>query len=108
MIRIGMAQTLVVGGQPDANLSRATAAIGRGAGLGCRIVVLPECLDLGWTDPSARNLAQPIPGPHCQRLSDAAKSAGVYVAAGLVERQGSRLFNSAVLIGPTGELLLHH
>jgi predicted amidohydrolase len=32
----------------------------------------------------------------------------VYVAAGLVERAGSRLFNAAVLIGPTGELLLHH
>src|SRR4051812_30786021 len=99
MIRIGMAQTLVEGGQPGPNLDRAVLALREAAGRGCRIVVLPECLDLGWTDPSARKLAQPIPGPHFQRLVDAARSAGVYVAAGLVERHGTRLFNSAVLIG---------
>ena len=106
--RVGMAQTLVAGGQPGRNLDRAVAAVRRAADLGCRAVVLPECLDLGWTDPSARDLAQPIPGPHFDRLAEAAQAAGVYVAAGLVERSGSRLFNAAVLIGPTGELLLHH
>src|SRR5213076_546931 len=71
-------------------------------------VVLPECLDLGWTHPSARDLAQPIPGPHCAQLTQAVKNAGVYVAAGLVERAGPKLFNAAVLIGPSGDLLLHH
>jgi predicted amidohydrolase len=105
---LALAQILVEGGRPKANLDRATSAIRRGAELGCRLVVLPECLDLGWTDPSARDLAQPIPGPHFDRLAAAAKRAGVYVAAGLVERAGSRLFNSAVLVGPMGELRLHH
>jgi predicted amidohydrolase len=106
--RVGMGQILVEGGQPTGNLDRAVAAIHRAAELGCRAVVLPECLDLGWTDPSARDLAQPIPGPHFHRLAGAAKAAGVYVAAGLVERNGPRLYNAAVLTGPTGELLLHH
>jgi predicted amidohydrolase len=106
--RLGMAQTLVEGGRPGPKLDRAVAAIGRAADLGCRAVVLPECLDVGWTDPSARDLAQPIPGPHFDRLAETAKGRGVYVTAGLVERSGSRLFNAAVLIGPTGELLLHH
>ena len=106
--RLGMAQTLVEGGRPGPNLDRAVAAIGRAADLGCRAVVLPECLDLGWTDPSARDLAQPIPGPHFDRLADAAKGRGVYVAAGLVEHAGPRLYNAGVLIGPAGELLLHH
>jgi len=106
--RLGMGQTLVEGGCPDANLDRAVTAIRRAADLGCRVVVLPECLDIGWTHPSARELAQPIPGPHFDRLAEAAKQAGVFVAAGLVERSGSRLFNAAVLIGPAVELLLHH
>ena len=106
--RLGMAQTLVEGGRPAANLDRAVAAIRQAADLGCRVVVLPECLDLGWTHPSARELAQPVPGPHFDRLARAAREAGVYVAAGLVERAGSRLFNAAVLIGPAGDLLLHH
>ena len=106
--RIGMAQILVEGGKPDANLDRAEAAIGRAAALGCRAVVLPECLNLGWTDPSAREFAQPIPGPQFDRLAEAARVNRVHVAAGLVERSGPRLFNSAVLIGPAGELFLHH
>jgi predicted amidohydrolase len=108
MVRIGMAQTLVEGGQPGPNLDRAVAAVREAAHLGCQIVVLPECLDLGWTDPSARELAQAIPGPHLDRLADAARAAKVYVAAGLVERAGPYLFNSAVLISASGELLLHH
>jgi predicted amidohydrolase len=70
--------------------------------------VLPECLDLGWTDPSARTQAQPIPGPHAERLAEVACACKVYVAAGLVERAGDRLYNAAVLFGPGGEILLHH
>src|SRR5262249_17371808 len=106
--RVGMAQILVEGRRPDANLNRAVTAIRTAAELGCRLVVLPECLNLGWTDPSAREEAQPIPGPHFDRLASAAKEAGVHVAAGLVERAGPRRFNSAVLIGPDADLLLHH
>lgn len=106
--RLGMAQILVEGGNPVANIERATVATCQAAKLGCDIIVLPECLDLGWTDPSARELAQTIPGPHFDRLSAAAADAGIFVAAGLVERSGTRLFNAAVLIDRRGDLLLHH
>jgi predicted amidohydrolase len=106
--RVGMAQTLVEGGQPAANLARAASAIRDAAGRSCRLVVLPECLNLGWTDPSARTLAEPIPGPHADVLVRAAREHRVFVAAGLVERAGDRLFNAAVLIDPSGRMLLHH
>jgi predicted amidohydrolase len=106
--RIGMAQILVEGGRPQANLNRAADAIGQAAAQGCRLVVLPECLDLGWADPCARDLAQPIPGPHVELLARAARAHHVYVAAGLVERSGDRLFNAAVLLDATGQVLVHH
>jgi predicted amidohydrolase len=106
--RIGMAQMLVLGAQPAANLDRADAAIHDAAGKGCRLTVLPECMDLGWTDPSARRLAQPIPGPHSQRLAQTAKQTGMFVTAGLVERAGDRLYNAAVLIDPRGQIVLVH
>jgi predicted amidohydrolase len=106
--QVGMAQTRVDGGQPDANLARAADAVVEAAAAGCRLVVLPECLDLGWTDPSARALARPIPGPHADVLIRAARDNRVYVAAGLVERAGGRLYNAAVLISPDGRILLHH
>jgi predicted amidohydrolase len=106
--RVGMAQVLVEGGRPEANLGRAAAAVREAAARGCRLVVLPECLDLGWTDPSARGLARPIPGAHADALIRAARENGVYLAAGLVERAGDRLYNAAVLVGPGGDVLLHH
>jgi predicted amidohydrolase len=106
--RIGMAQMLVAGAQPAANLERAEALIRDAASQGCRLVVLPECMDLGWTDPSARKLAEPIPGPHSQRLTQAAREAGVFIVAGLVERAGEQLYNAAVLIDPRGKVLLVH
>ena len=43
-------------------------------------------------------MAQPIPGPHAQRLQEAARKHHIHVAAGLVERAGNRLFNAGVLI----------
>jgi hypothetical protein len=61
--KVGMAQILVEGGRPETNLDRAVGCMRLAAVRGCRLVVLPECLDLGWTDPSARDLARPIPGP---------------------------------------------
>ncbi len=106
--RVGMAQILVEGGRSVANLRRATDAIRNATGAGCRVVVLPECLDFGWTDPSARGLAQPIPGPHTNVLADAARKERVFVVAGLVERAGARFYNAAVLISPDGQILLHH
>ena len=105
---VGMAQILVEGGRAEANLGRAAARIAEAGRAGCRLVVLPECLDLGWTDASARELAQPIPGPAVARLAEAARAAGVYVAAGLVERAGENLYNAAVLLDPAGRLLLLH
>ena len=106
--KLGMAQMLVEGGAVEQNLARATRMIEQATEQECKVVVLPECLDLGWTDPSARDLAQPIPGPYSEALCRAAQQAHVYVAAGLTERYGDKIYNAAVLISPDGEILLRH
>ena len=107
-INLALGQMLVEGGKLHENLDRAGEMIQRAAAEGCRIVVLPECLDLGWTHPSARQLAEPIPGGASDRLAQAARDAGIYVVAGLTERFEDRIFNAAVLIAPEGEILLVH
>jgi predicted amidohydrolase len=107
-VHLAMAQMRVEGGKPDENLRRAEAMIHEAASRGCRIVVLPECLDLGWTHPSARELAQPVPGPHSDRLCHAAAAGGMFVVAGLSERAGRRIYNTAVLIDPQGSILHAH
>ena len=105
---LGMGQTLVQGGQVDANLERAEAMVERAAEANCEVVVLPECLDVGWMFPDAPQFAEPIPGPRSDRLCDAAQKCGVYVVVGLTERAGDRVYNAAVLISPAGEILLKH
>lgn len=107
-ITIGMAQMRVDAGQPDANLQRASRSMADAAIASCDMVVLPECLDFGWCSETARHGAQPIPGRHTHALADAARRHRIFVAAGLAERAGDRLYNAAVLISDRGELLLHH
>ena len=108
-VRLAMAQMLVEGGRKQANLARACARIAEAAEAGAQIVVLPETLDLGWTHPSALTGAEPVPGgAPFERLRDAASRHRLFVCAGLIERDGEKVFNAAVLIGPDGGLLLHH
>ena len=106
--KLGMGQILVEGGQPDRNIGRAVDMISRAAEEGCRIVVLPECLDLGWTNPSAKSLALPVPGPVTDKLAAAAVKGRIHVVAGLTERDGEKVYNTAVLISPEGGILLKH
>lgn len=104
-----MVQMTVIGGDPSLNLRSATARIAEAARDGAQVVLLPEALDLGWTHPSANELAETIPGgTACECLRDAARANGVYVCAGLTERAGHQVFNAAVLFDPSGQLLLHH
>ncbi|HEY0866987.1 MAG TPA: carbon-nitrogen hydrolase family protein [Fimbriimonas sp.] len=107
-IRIGMGQMRVEGGALDENLARAVEMIEAASGEGCDLLVLPECLDAGWTDPSARTIASPIPGGTSRVLSCAAREHGLYLVAGITERQQESIFNTAVLIGPDGAILGKH
>jgi predicted amidohydrolase len=105
---LGMGQMRVEGGDVEGNLLRAEEMIGRAARAGCRMVVLPECLDVGWLDGSLVEHAEGIPGRRMERLGEAARWHGVFVVAGLTEREGERFYNAAVLLDREGRLLLRH
>lgn len=108
-MKLALVQMRVEGGAKAANLSRAERFVAEAAGAGADVVLLPEALTLGWTHRSARTLAEDIPGGEsCERLRAAAQREAVFVCAGVIERAGSLIFNSAVLFDPRGELLLHH
>jgi predicted amidohydrolase len=107
-IKLAAGQMLVEPGQAEANLQRAARCIAEAGRSGCDLVVLPECLDLGWTHPSAHDQAEPIPGPRCRHLAEAAAAADVCVVAGLTERWQDRIYNSAVVIDSAGNLLWTH
>jgi N-carbamoylputrescine amidase len=89
-------------------LRMASEAADAGAGL----VVFGEAAltGLAKSDNPARDLAlgQPIPGPVTGWLSALARERGVWLGAGLLEREGNRLYDSAVLLGPEGGIALKY
>ena len=61
-MRIGMAQLLVEGGEPERNFERAEKLIRAGKKEGCDLILLPETIDFAWTHPSSLHEAKTIPG----------------------------------------------
>jgi predicted amidohydrolase len=108
-LKLAMAQMLVEGGEKQKNLNRAVERIKEAAKNKADIILLPEAMDLGWTHSAAKTEAEPVPGGSTyQILADAAKKYKVYVCAGIIEKDGDRTFNAAVLINRNGELILKH
>ena len=104
-----MIQMLVEGGRKDANLRCAQELIAEAAAAGSVVAVLPESMDLGWTHPSARSEAEPVPdGAVCRMLREAARKHGIYICSSLTELAPEGVYNSAVLIDPAGRVLAHH
>jgi len=99
----------VDGGEKEQNLARAEERLAQAAANGAQLALLPEALDLGWTHPSARRQAEPIPdGTPTRRLAASARRHKLWVCAGVTERADSRVFNTAILIAPGGEVVLRH
>lgn len=49
-----------------------------------------------------------VPGPVTETLGEAAREAGVYLAIGVVEREGHTLYCTLLYFGPDGKLLAKH
>jgi predicted amidohydrolase len=108
-VKVAMIQMKVVGGQLDENLARAESLVKEAAAKGAAVVVLPECMDLGWTHPSSLEKATAIPnGAVFSRLSMLALRENIFICSGLTERDGDRVYNAAVLIDNQGKLLMRH
>src|SRR5262245_7807252 len=104
--KLALAQMRVEGGCKTTNLRRATDQIATASANGAQVVVLPEAMNLGWTHSSAKTEADEIPnGLSCSTLRDAGRQNKIFVCAGLIERTGELVFNSAVLIDPQGEVI---
>jgi predicted amidohydrolase len=106
---LAMVQMKVEGGNPDQNLNRAADHIARAAANGAKIALLPEMMDLGWTHPSAKTMAYAIPeGRTCRFLCEQARKSDIFICAGMAENDNGTIYNAAVLIDPSGQVLIKH
>jgi predicted amidohydrolase len=69
------------------------------------LVVLPETLTATGNGLSCLEAAEPIPGPSTAYFGGLARTHGLHIVAGLVERERHLIYNTAVLVGPDGTLI---
>ena len=95
-------------GAKDATVARSLELIDAAVARGATLVVLPELANSGYvfaTRAEAFAAAEPVPGgPTSAAWAAAAAKHGIHIVAGICERDGEKLFNSAVLIGPQGHV----
>ncbi len=68
------------------------------------IILLPEGITIVGTGKSYAEVAEPVPGPITARLGEAARLKNAYIVAGVYEREGQAIYNTAVLIDRKGNL----
>src|SRR5258708_2922865 len=92
--KLSLIQMRVNGGSRTKNLERAARLGGEAVQAGGEVLLLPEAMDLGWTDPSAKTEAGTIPdGATCSFLRELARKHRVHLCAGLTERDGDVVYN---------------
>lgn len=108
-MKLALVQMEVWPGEIERNLAKAATLVREAKEKGAEIALLPEALPFGWMDPAAKELAEGIPnGRHYFEFEALARKFSIFICTGLIEWNEGRVFNSAVLIAPTGELLLKH
>ena len=95
----------VIGDKPT-NVSRSADLIRSAAERGVDLVVLPELANTGYVfrdRQEALDLAEKVPGGETTAVwSELASRHQTTIVAGIAERDGDNLFNSAVMVGPKG------
>ena len=108
-LKIGLVQ-MTCGVDPEGNLKKAASEIREAVQQGAQIICLQELFRTPYfcreEDETQFDLAEPIPGPTTDRLSDVARETSAVVIASLFERRTAGIYhNTAVVIDDNGSLL---
>jgi predicted amidohydrolase len=109
-MKIAAVQGGVKRGDVAANLAAAIGWIRNAAADGNALVVLPECFLTGYIFESREEVAVQavsLDGPEIAAIVEACGAGRIHAVVGTFEKRGSKLHNTAVLIGPEGLVGLH-
>lgn len=107
-VTIASAQIFCLDGDRSGNLVRIENAVKEARAKGADLVAFPESCIFGWENPDAHKRACPIPGNDSAVLCELAKKNKIYIAIGLDEKDGDKLYGAAILIDDGGRILLKH
>ncbi len=86
------------------NVSRFLEAAERAVPGKADLLLLPEGVTLVGTGKTYAEVAEPVPGPTSERLGEYARRRNLWIAAGLYEREGAAIYNTAVLVDRQGRV----
>ena len=107
-LRVALAQLPLEDGNLDRNMELAEAAAREAARQKVDFLCLPEAADWGWLYQQARRDAFPIPGKYTAFLRELARQNKMWISAGCLEKDGEKVYNSAVIIDRAGRIALKH
>ena len=103
--RIAGAQIDVQFADVAKNLNRIEEVVRETTGKGAWLTVFPEAAISGYcfeTLEEAIPYAETIPGPATNRMTEICKKYDTRLIAGMLEREGEKIFNALALVGPDG------
>jgi len=135
-VKVAAVQCSADFGEVDANRRKLTALVREAAAGGAKIIVLPEAALTGYLSQDLRHnwhlpgrpleavylgrdplpVAETVPGPATDHFASLARELSVYITITLIEVDRSsrgkeetpRLFNTAVLVSPAGDIAAHY
>lgn len=107
-LRVALAQLPIEDGNLQENMRLPEAAAQQAAQQKVDFLNLPEAADWGWLYQQARRDALPIPGKCTDFLAALAQKHKLWISAGCLEKDGDKVFNSAVILDRTGRIVLKH
>jgi len=127
LVRVAVVQAGSLLFDSEATLAKAERLIAEAAGSGAKLLVFPEAFvggypkgadfgaRVGSRTPEGRKLfrryfegAVDVPGPATAQLGEAAKTQGVWLAIGVIERDGGTLYCTVLFFAPDGTLAGKH
>ena len=93
--------------EKERNLEKILTDLETATQAGAQLVIFPECALTGYCfkrREEAWPLAEAVPGPSTERIAAAAKQFNCTAVVGLLEREGDRIYNSAVVVESKGIL----
>jgi predicted amidohydrolase len=92
-------------GQPAANRDKIIDRTRAAAEGDSKLVIFPECAFTGYAFASLEEavpFAEKLDGPSAEALANVCRETGVYAAAGFIEADSAKFYNSVMLVGPDG------
>lgn len=107
-MRLALLQTPSPAADQSAAFAALAAALGAAAAMGATTLTAPEVYLPGYNQPDIAARAQPRGGPWHQRLAALCRDAGCGIVIGYAERDGARVYNSAVAFDAAGAEIAHY